>query len=123
MAGEYGSFVDSFGKGRDLFAQLTDYPEHGAVTIGLKLIKDETFTHNIAHPGLEQKNTVVVNGEPVKNVREGAYTAINRKWKDGDEIKVILDMRGRVEFLGEQPKYAAIMRGLILLARDEYCLE
>ena len=28
-------------------------------------------------------------------------------------------MRGRVEFIGDKPQYAAVMRGPILLARDE----
>jgi uncharacterized protein len=117
MAGKY---VLSSPSGKTVtLAQLTDYPEQGAVTIGLKLAKDEVFTLNVRIPAWSRKNTVVVNGEPVKAVREGAYTAINRKWMDGDEVNVVLDMRGRVEFLGEQPKYAAIRRGPILLARDE----
>lgn len=117
MAGEYVSSTPS-GKAVTV-AQLTDYPAQGAVAIGLKLIKDEVFTLNLRIPAWSKKNTVIVNGEPVNNVKEGAYIAINRKWKDGDEVKIMLDMRGRVEFLGEHPKYAAIRRGPVLLARDE----
>jgi DUF1680 family protein len=129
MKSKDGLFVNYFAQGkyqlttpagkRVILKQQTTYPEGETIKLMLNLSKEEDFTLNLRIPAWSKKNTVMVNGTPVEGIKEGTYAAISRKWKNGDEVSMTLDMRGRVVYLGERPKYAAIMRGPILLARDE----
>ena len=129
MKSKDGLFVNYFAEGRYQLAtpagnpvtliQQTAYPEDGTIKLVLNLNKEEDFTLRLRIPAWSRKNTVMVNGIRVEGIKEGTYAAITRKWKSGDEVSITLDMRGRVMYLGERPRYAAIMRGPILLARDE----
>jgi DUF1680 family protein len=100
-------------------AQETHYPESGDVKITLKLVKEEEFALQLRIPAWSKKTVLTVNGVAVEAIKEGTYAVVKRKWKSGDEILLRLDMRGRVEVIGEQSQYASIRRGPILLSRDE----
>ncbi len=102
-----------------LLLQQTSYPENGDIRITLKLAKEETFAISLRIPAWSKKNVLTVNGQAVEIPVAGTYATVNRKWKNGDVVSLQLDMRGRVELMGDQPQYAALMRGPILLARDE----
>lgn len=99
-------------------AQHTDYPVSGNVQMAISLPRPEDMSIGIRIPSWSKNTVLKVNGEAVSSVQPGAYTQIRRTWKSGDKITLELDMRGRVITMGQTPRYAAIMRGPVLLARD-----
>ncbi|MHA4895310.1 glycoside hydrolase family 127 protein [Pedobacter sp. PWIIR3] len=114
-----GSYSTTSPKGNVvLIKQQTTYPESGHIRIVVSPSKSENFSINVRVPGWSVSNKLTVNGELVDNILTG-YNKITRLWKDGDVIDITLDMRGRLEKLGDYPAYLAILRGPILLARDE----
>jgi len=98
--------------------EATDYPVDGKVVIRLGLPKEEKLAIRIRIPSWSKQNTLNVNGDQVSGSISGKYITIKRTWKDGDEIELKLDMRGKVIELGERPENLAIIRGPIVLARD-----
>jgi Uncharacterized protein conserved in bacteria len=59
---------------------------------------------------------VMVNGTPVSiTAQPSTYVAINRKWKTGDVVEVMLPMRNTVEPMPNVPSYIAFLHGPILL--------
>lgn len=98
--------------------QQTSYPKEGFVKISLSLAKPETFAINLRIPYWSLRKRLLLNGSPIAEVKAG-YQTITRSWKNGDVIELELDMRGRVVYIGEKPAFAALIRGPILLARDE----
>jgi len=98
--------------------QITDYPVDSKIAIKLGLPKQEEMAIRIRIPAWSKQNTLNVNGNQISGLVSGEYATIQRTWKDGDEISLELDMRGRVKKLGEQPENLAIMRGPIVLAQD-----
>jgi len=100
-------------------AQETSYPESGNIKLSIKTAKAEEFTLYLRIPAWSQKNTIKVNGIALSGTKAGTYFAVKRKWNNTDQVELDLDMRGRVLFLGNAPRYAAIMRGPVLLSRDE----
>jgi len=60
---------------------------------------------------------IKVNGKPLTiQSQPSSYVAINRLWKTGDEVLIVLPMRNRVEQMPNVPNYVAIMHGPVLLA-------
>lgn len=96
--------------------QQTDYPVSGNILFGVTIRKPESMSVLIRIPAWSKQNTLTVNGEKVE-AKAGSYAEIRRVWKQGDVIKLTLDMRGRVERMGT-PQNIAIIRGPIVLARD-----
>lgn len=128
MSGKEGISVNFFTEGQSVLKtpsgqqvtiqQQTDYPVTGKIAMGIQLAKAEEMTVRVRIPAWSAISTLTVNGVAVANVTPGAYAAIKRKWANGDTLELQLDMRGRVEALGTTPKYLAILRGPVLLARD-----
>lgn len=59
---------------------------------------------------------ITVNGKPVKfDANPSSYVAVERNWKKGDEVKILLPMHNTVEKMPNVPNYIAIMHGPILL--------
>jgi DUF1680 family protein len=77
------------------------------------------FTLNVRYPSWVPDGDlkILVNGKIVtyKN-HPSSYVAINRVWKKGDVVNVILPMHNTLENLPNLPNYLAIMHGPILLA-------
>jgi hypothetical protein len=99
--------------------QETDYPVNGNITVAVKLTKNEAFNINVRIPDWSEKTTLMVNGERIEWIHAGQFAQIKRAWKSGDKISLTLDMRARVERIGELPENEAIVRGPIVLARDK----
>jgi DUF1680 family protein len=60
---------------------------------------------------------VTVNGKTVKHTAHpSSYVTIERTWKKGDTVDVLLPMHNRLEQMPNVPVYMAMMRGPILLA-------
>lgn len=59
---------------------------------------------------------IMVNGQPVHfDAQPSSYVAINRRWKKGDVVEVVLPMHNTIEHLPNVPAYIAIMHGPVLL--------
>jgi hypothetical protein len=59
---------------------------------------------------------ILVNGKAVAYTgHPSSYVAIDRSWKKGDVVQVILPMHNTIEHLPNVPEYVAIMHGPILL--------
>jgi len=60
---------------------------------------------------------ITVNGKPVAyNVHPSSYVSIDRSWKKGDVVQVMLPMHNTVEPLPNLPNYIAVLHGPIVLA-------
>jgi hypothetical protein len=115
-AGSYN--LQTPGKQKIELVQETDYPETGEISMKVQLQNPEDMSFQIRIPQWSKKSSLIVNGEPVRNLVQGAYVKIERRWKTGDAIVLNLDMRGRVISLGEFPENMAIVRGPVVLSRD-----
>jgi len=114
-----GSYsVQTPGKQNAELIQKTDYPVSGKISLQVKLQKPEDMTLAVRIPQWSKESVLTVNGESVK-VTPGENVNIKRLWKSGDAVEMNLDMRGRLVSLGELPKNYAIMRGPVVLTRDE----
>jgi hypothetical protein len=59
---------------------------------------------------------ISVNGKPVAiDAKPSSYVAVERNWKKGDEVQILLPMHNSVEKMPNVPNYIAIMHGPILL--------
>lgn len=95
------------------------YPEEGVVRIKVGLASEENFDIQLRIPQWSANSSITVNGKAFEGyVLKGTYATIKRCWKDGDEIVLNLDMRGRVIDAPSGVGDAAIMRGPIVLAFD-----
>jgi DUF1680 family protein/acetyl esterase/lipase len=60
---------------------------------------------------------ILVNGKAVAYTSHpSSYVAIDRYWKKGDKVQVILPMHNTIEHMPNVPAYIAILHGPILLA-------
>lgn len=102
--------------------QETNYPWEGAValTVGTKSPIKTQMRMRI--PEWCRSYTLAVNGTAVNAPVEKGYAVIERKWKDGDKIELVLDMP--VEVVAADPRVKenegrrALQRGPLV-----YCLE
>jgi len=115
-SGSYG--VSTPGKQKMKVIQETDYPESGKIRIVLQLEKPENLQVSVRIPAWSAESTLLVNGVPLP-VEAGKTADIQRLWKTADQIELSLDMRGRLIRAGTSPGSYAIMRGPVLLSRDE----
>jgi DUF1680 family protein len=59
---------------------------------------------------------ITVNGKPVEfDAEPSSYVAVERNWKKGDEVQILLPMHNSIEKMPNVPNYIAIMNGPILL--------
>ncbi|MFT3935843.1 MAG: glycoside hydrolase family 127 protein [Chitinophagaceae bacterium] len=114
-----GEFTSATPTGqRIILQQQTSYPVGDKIMVTVKIAKPETFTLRIRNPYWSQQSSATVNGQPVEISGNGNYITINRNWKEGDNITLTLDMRGRLYKTGPNNEYFSIVRGPIVLARD-----
>jgi DUF1680 family protein len=96
----------------------TGYPATGDVNLSLKMQGPEEMIVRLRIPSWSTANELLINGETVQDVVPGTFVELKRMWKPGDKISLVLDMRGRVIFHGDRSKFAAVMRGPVVLAQD-----
>jgi hypothetical protein len=59
---------------------------------------------------------ILVNGKPTEiNAKPSSYIAVERNWKKGDEVQILLPMHNVIEKMPNVPNYIAIMHGPVLL--------
>ncbi|WP_290798560.1 beta-L-arabinofuranosidase domain-containing protein [Flavihumibacter sp. UBA7668] len=108
-------------KGNNTFSiqQETSYPEDGNIRLHISLSQSQKIPVQLRIPQWSINNTILLNGKALPAPMAGTYYTIDRKWKTGDLIELILDFRPRVR-AGEEvySGKVAIYKGPILLAQD-----
>src|SRR5688500_4762652 len=95
----YGSWtaaVGMAGGGRVRVEQETDYPVSVSVAIRITPDRARAFAVRLRIPAWSARSSVTVNGTPVDGVRAGEYARIERTWRAGEEVRLELDLQGRV---------------------------
>ena len=114
-----GSYELKTPKGRKItLTQNTNYPISGSVKITLAFAGTEEMTLRLRIPEWSKMNKVTVNNQEIGDIVPGRFFEIKRQWTSIDVVVMELDMRGRVEMQGDNPRFAAILRGPVVLARD-----
>ena len=112
-------------KGREIrFRIYSDFPHDGKIVIELTDLKSERLTFRLYMPTWSQATRVSINGQDAGPSTPGTYLALDRKWKSGDRIELLLDLKARIHQAprGSNPagwNRTAITYGPIVLARDE----
>jgi len=99
--------------------QTTRFPEDGAVAFTIGTDQSVEFGLKIRSPGwLAEPMTVKLNGKPLASpVDEQHWCTVQRTWKNGDRLEVVLPMRLEVSYITPGQRYpAAIMYGPTVLA-------
>jgi DUF1680 family protein len=101
----------------------TRYPLDGAIAVKVSLNKPERFTLRLRIPAWSKSTPLMVNGKAVE-VTPGTYAELHRRWASGDIVHLTLDMSTRLipaphGSNREGDNFVALMRGPIVLARDE----
>lgn len=102
-------------KNKVIIEQASGYPATEEVMIRINPDKQTTFTLALRIPAWSGRTSVIINNEEIAGAVPGTYLRINRLWKNGDVIKLNLDLRGRLVTLNG---CQAILRGPVVLARD-----
>jgi len=98
----------------------TDFPEGETATLELRAAQPKRFTLLLRRPAWAGEGFAVsVNGETVKDLPSPpAYVELQRTWKDGDTVAVVLPKSLRLEATPDNPRRAAILWGPLVLAGD-----
>ncbi|CAN7706351.1 glycoside hydrolase family 127 protein [Rhizobium sp. LjRoot258] len=72
--------------------QKTEYPWNGDVRIALGLDQQKHFALRVRVPGWCRNATAFVNSESIRLDVVKGYAAIEREWRDGDEVRLTFDM-------------------------------
>ena len=101
----------------------TEYPWDGDIRIAISPKRAKSFDVRLRIPQWsEDYYTVKVNGETVSATLADGYVTLSRKWRNGDEISLSLDMTPKVVAADPRVKAdegrRAIQRGPLV-----YCLE
>ena len=112
-------------KGEVALTQETDYPWDGNVRVTLDKVprKVGTFSLFLRIPEWCEKATLRVNGQPLQvNAKANSYAEVNRAWKKGDIVELMMDMPVR---LLEAHPLAEEIRNQVVVKRGPlvYCLE
>lgn len=101
--------------------QQTNYPWDGNISIIIREAPAKAFAVYLRIPGWCKKATVKVNGK-VQTPAAGSYHSINKNWKAGDKIELLLDMPATLiesnPLVEETRNQVTVKRGPIV-----YCLE
>jgi hypothetical protein len=92
--------------------QETTFPSSGEITIHVEPARAATFALSLRIPLWARGATVVVNGQSGPPLTPGSFAHLQREWKSGDRVVLMLPMKPRL-VLGRQQQAgrAAVMRG------------
>ncbi|WP_421798275.1 beta-L-arabinofuranosidase domain-containing protein [Haliscomenobacter sp.] len=97
--------------------QETRFPEEEQTKLSITE-GNARFTLMIRYPSWVQHGVlqIKVNNKRIAYTTSASgYVGVNRLWKKGDVVQIILPMRNTVEHLANVPEYIALMHGPILL--------
>ena len=121
-----GSQLETLLNGKDIvkLSQTSDYPWDGTIKIAVeKAPKGKAFALNLRIPEWCEKAAITINGQPFKAKNtSNTYTGINREWKKGDIVELVLDMPVKLlesnPLVEETRNQTTVKRGPLV-----YCLE
>jgi len=99
--------------------QNTKFPFDETSEVTLKLEKSKKFSIYLRHPSWIEKDRmkVMVNNISVKNLSTASgYIKVERLWKTGDVIKILLPMETKAERLPDSSAWVSFVHGPIVLA-------
>ncbi len=98
----------------------TDFPEGEKASLAIETPKTRRFAVLLRRPSWAGEGFAVrVNGDLVKDVSPaGSYVRIDRTWRAGDRVDLVLPKTLRLEPLPDNPRRAAILWGPLVLAGD-----
>jgi uncharacterized protein len=97
--------------------QETNYPVNKEVMFTIDLPAPALFTISLRIPAWSQNTSLFVNNENII-CQPGTYAQIKREWKKEDNIRLDLDLRGRIIRAPGSANDLAVMRGPVVLALD-----
>ncbi|WP_440134985.1 aceric acid hydrolase [Chitinophaga sancti] len=126
--GDDGVYVNLYGGNTlDLkeirLTQSTDYPWDGRINISIEKAPAGKYGIHLRIPGWCKKAQLSINGSLLNlEIASGTYLHINRKWKAGDRISLVLDMPATLmtanPLVEENRNQVALKKGPLV-----YCLE
>lgn len=123
----YGSSIlkTKIGNGNLKVTQTTEYPYDGNITIVIDTVPPDNSLNTVCLrvPGWCDNAAISVNGVKQNvEISKGKYSSISRRWKNGDKIRLMLDMHPQLieanPLVEEDKNQVAVKRGPIV-----YCLE
>lgn len=100
-----------------VITQITDFPNEEKSKLLVNVSKSTSFNMRIRRPWWASDFKVIVKGvDYAQNSTPSSFVDINRKWKKGDIVEIIMPMKVTVEELPNVPYMISIMRGPILLS-------
>ncbi|GAB3612520.1 glycoside hydrolase family 127 protein [Humibacter ginsengisoli] len=120
----YGGAELRFEQGSRMLAvrEISDYPWDELVTFTVTEVVDGGMPFHARIPGWARSARLSVNGETVPNPASGRYAVIDREWRIGDTIDLLLPMPVRIlranRLAEEITNQVAVQRGPVV-----YCLE
>ena len=111
------------GKDKIKLTQVTDYPWDGNIKIAVDQAPKKAFSLYLRIPEWCDKASVTVNGQLISaENKANTYTEINRVWKKGDVVELVLDMPVKLlesnPLVEETRNQTVVKRGPLV-----YCLE
>ena len=107
-----------------ILRQETDYPWNDTIKIILDKVPNNSFDISMRIPGWADKENLIKLNNQILNVdaKSGRYVVINREWKKGDVIELIMPMEIKLmaanRLVEADRNQVAVKRGPIV-----YCLE
>ncbi len=99
--------------------QTNNFPYKQSTDIKILLKKAAKFGLHFRYPSWVKQGElkVLVNGKQEKSLKlSNSYIDINRKWKDGDIVTLLLPMETKAEQLPDKSQFVSFVHGPIVLA-------
>jgi len=102
-----------------IITQQTGFPQSDSVMLSVNTTKPQKFTMRIRKPEWVNSAQFKVNKKTIKPILESnGYWSIDRTWKKGDTVEIILPMQLRTEPMPDNVNRIAVLFGPIVLAGD-----
>jgi uncharacterized protein len=100
--------------------QKTSYPDEQGTSIEFRCEKPVSLTLLIRYPGWAVNGIEIgINGNKQSvNNKPGSFVAINRKWRSGDIVRIVIPFSLRLEPMPDNSDRVAVMYGPLVLAGD-----
>lgn len=82
--------------GRAIIDEDTEYPFRERIRFTVRSASTAAYPLYFRIPSWAHGASLTVNGKPVAGVKPGTFHRVERNWKPGDQIRLILPMRPRV---------------------------
>ena len=102
-----------------ILEQQTSFPSSERTQISVKLKSPQQFSLYFRYPSwvTNGRLKVWVNDKEVRIEQQaGSYVSINRKWKSGDILSIVLPVQTKAEFLPDSSQWMSFVHGPIVLA-------